>query len=120
MSGRQTFLCIILFFVIGCSREPDMRGTYINDASEEITIDCNFRYSSTHLSGREFMPENGEVVKGMNTGIQEETITIYFEKDGMNSPFAKWDQGADEISIGSDVYARKDFVTNERENREFF
>lgn len=105
------FLPIILFIGIGCSRQEDIRGTFVNDDSEVITIDCNYHVRSSHLSGEPFMPANEDEIKLMSTSLQQDEITLAFMWDSILSPFAKWDPYKDEISIGKDIYTRNSFAT---------
>lgn len=110
MTKQLIFFTIILCIVSACSKQNDIRGTFINDNSEEITIDCSYHIRTTHLSGKAFMPDNGNEIKLMNTSIKQDEITVAFKSDNLLSPFAKWDSNSDELIIGTDVYNRKSFA----------
>lgn len=112
MTKQLILFTIILCIVSACSKQDDIRGTFINDNAEEITIDCSYHIRSTHLSGKAFMPNNGNEIKLMNTSIKQDEITVAFISDDLNllSPFANWDPNSDELTIGTDVYNRKSFA----------
>lgn len=100
----------ILLICMACSKQEDIRGTFINDSSEEITIDCDYHIRSTNLSGKPFMPNNGNEIELSANSLNQEIITVSFMWDSILSPFAKWDPHSDELSIGSNVYTRKSFA----------
>ena len=105
---------LMLFSIVGClvscKVQDDLRGTFSNDNGQEITIDCNYLIHSKHLSGRDFMPKNGDKIKLSRTSIQKQEITLSFLWENMQSAFAKWDPNKDELSIGNVIYSRKSFI----------
>lgn len=109
---RKTILLLplILFVLFSCSRQEDIRGTFVNENSEEITIDCNYQFTSTNLSGKPLMPENGAKITLISNSLQAEQITMSFMWDSINSPFATWDRNTDKITIRNHVYTRKSYA----------
>lgn len=105
---------LMLFSIVGClvscKVQDDLRGTFSNDNGQEITIDCNYLIHSKHLSGRDFMPKNGDKIELSRTSIENQEITLSFLWEDIQSAFAKWDPYKDELTIGNDIYSRKSFI----------
>jgi len=99
----------IVCCLFSCKPQEDIRGTFVNDEGQEITIDCNYLIHSKHLSGRDFMPKNGDKIQLSRSAMGNQEITISFIWNDMISPFAKWDTFSDELSIEEDIYERKSF-----------
>lgn len=101
------FLPIALLLTMACTQQEDIRGTFENERSEKITIDCNYRIHSTHLSGKPFLPKNGDQIRLHAAKIQPTEYTLAFMCDNMVTSFAVWNRNTDELTIGEDVYTRK-------------
>lgn len=99
----------IVCSLLSCKPQDDIRGTFVNDEGQEITIDCNYLIHSKHLSGRDFMPKNGDEIQLSQTAMGNQEITLSFNWNDMISPFAKWNTFSDEVSIGDEIYERKSF-----------
>jgi hypothetical protein len=108
----KKFIVLFCILTIGtaCKRQEDIRGTFVNNDLEEITINCDFIIESSKLSGQPFMPNNGDEIKLSSSSLQQEDITISYMWDSILSPFGVWSPSKDELSIGSTIYARKNFV----------
>lgn len=78
MIKHYIILPIVLFFGVACSRQEDIRGTFVNDASEEISIDCDYHIRSTHLSGEPFMPVNNDKIELGTSSLKAEEIVLSF------------------------------------------
>ena len=108
---KNLILTILILIVgIACIRQEDIRGTFVNDNSEEITIDCDYHVRSTRLTGKPFMPNNGDSIELSTYSLQAEEIVVSYMWDSILSPFAKWDPYKDEISLGKDIYTRENFA----------
>lgn len=94
------------FLGVACSVQNDIRGTFVNRNSEELTIDCAYHVKSTHIAGKPFMPNNGDEIMLITSRVKQDEITVAFKWDSIISPFATWYPDRDEISIGKEVYTR--------------
>jgi hypothetical protein len=109
-------LLILFLFItiigIGCKRQNEIRGTFINKSSEEIVIDCNHQITISHLIGQPFIPNKGSKIKLSSNSIKADCLTIVYTRtqDYLLCPFAEWDRKRDEIVIGQEIYKRKGFA----------
>ena len=102
-------ISLFLIVFISCGEKcEDVRGVYINDSGNKIAIDCFYRFTSLKPISRFINPEQGAEVslQAMSVGASEYTLT--YSDDGMTTPFAKWDEKEDVITVGDVVYERKD------------
>lgn len=111
MIKQLIILSVILFVGVACTKQEDIRGTFVTADAKEIVIDCNYHILSTHLSGKDFMPENGSEISLSRTTVNLDEILLSFMWDSLSSAFAKWDPYSDKIIVGSDEYDRKSFAT---------
>lgn len=113
MKRQVIFLSSIITFCISCSKETDIRGVFVNDNSEELVIDCDYKISSTVLGTQPMMPENGDKIELNTQNLGQEKITLSFQWNDILFPFAEWNSSDDEIRVGEAIYKRKDFKTCE-------
>lgn len=109
MKRHVIFLSLITAFCVSCSKQTDIRGTFVNDNSEELVIDCDYKIISTVVGTQPMMPENGDKIEFSTQDLGQEKITLSFHWNDILSPFAEWNSSDDEIRVGEAIYKRKDF-----------
>lgn len=104
---QSLFIVLLLIVVTACSEEQSIAGAYVNENGIEIQIDCNHRFHTSETLQFPFLPKNGDEISLATSAINESELELWYEVDGMQSPFGVWNKAKNKITIMGETYTRK-------------
>ncbi len=103
----QSLFILVLLLTVSCTKERSIAGAYVNEHGSEIRIDCNHRFHSSEPLYFPFLPENGDEISLATSKLNEAEFELWYEVDGLQSPFGIWNKSNDQIIIMGETYSRK-------------